>query len=173
MVVACLALSIALSGVGYATTLQLPKGSVGSPQLQRNAVTPAKLAPDAVRSAHVLDGSLLASDFKPGQIPQGPKGDKGDRGEPGLPGLTEYQVVERVVTAESSNAATVEIPCPAGKRAFGGGAATTWAWGSGPYIYVSRPSAAGTGWVMSLATLPTKALPSSEVKAYAVCARVS
>ena len=70
----------------------LPRNSVGTLQLKRNAVTPAKIAPKAVRTAHVLDGSLLSADFKAGQIPQGAKGDKGERGEKGergVPGPTE------------------------------------------------------------------------------------
>lgn len=60
-----------------------PRNSITSLQLNRGAVTAAKIAPNAVRTAHVLDGSLLAADFKPGQLPQGPKGDKGDKGDRG------------------------------------------------------------------------------------------
>jgi hypothetical protein len=57
----------------------LPPNSVGTPQLKRNAVTRPKLAPNAVRSAHVLDGSLLASDFRVGQLAEGVSTD-----DPGL-----------------------------------------------------------------------------------------
>ena len=67
----------------------VPRNSVGTPQLKRNAVNARKLAPNSVRTAHVLDGSLLAADFKSGQIPQGPKGDKGEKGDRGEPGPTE------------------------------------------------------------------------------------
>ena len=59
------------------------RNSVGTLQLKRNAVTARKIAPNAVRGAHVLDGSLLATDFKGGQLPAGPKGDKGDKGAQG------------------------------------------------------------------------------------------
>ncbi len=72
MVVACLALAIALSGVGYAA-VALPRNSVGTAQLKNNAVNAAK----------VKDGSLNAADFAAGQIPAGPKGDKGDTGATG------------------------------------------------------------------------------------------
>jgi hypothetical protein len=91
LVVACVALLVALGGTGYATGLTVPRNSVGAPHLKRNAVTSAKLAPNAVQTAHVRDGTLLAEDFKPGQLPRGPKGDKGDkgdRGDTGPPGPT-------------------------------------------------------------------------------------
>jgi hypothetical protein len=84
LVVACIALGVALGGTSYATVMNVPKSSVGTPQLKRNAVKAAKIAPNAVRTGHVLDGSLLAADFKAGQIPQGPKGDKGDKGDNGI-----------------------------------------------------------------------------------------
>ncbi len=82
---ALLALFVALGGTSYATVLNVPKASVGTPELKRNAVKAAKIAPNAVRTAHVLNGSLLSEDFRAGQIPQGPKGDKGDKGDEGDP----------------------------------------------------------------------------------------
>jgi hypothetical protein len=75
MVVALLALSVALGGTGYAAT-KLPKNSVGSAQIKRNAVTGDK----------VDDGSLFVNDFAPGQIPKGPKGDVGPQGPAGPTG---------------------------------------------------------------------------------------
>ncbi len=72
-----LALFVALSGTAYAATL--PRNSVGPAQLKRNAVTSAKVKP----------GSLLASDFRRGQLPagpQGPQGPQGPRGPEGPPG---------------------------------------------------------------------------------------
>jgi hypothetical protein len=90
MVVACIALLVALGGVGVAAT-RLPVNSVGTAQLRANAVNSAK----------VKNGSLRAIDFAPGQLgggkpgasgsngatgPQGPKGDRGPKGDPGPPG---------------------------------------------------------------------------------------
>jgi hypothetical protein len=85
------ALAVAVLGstpIGEAArSLVLPPKSVG----------PAQLKPDAVTSGKVKNGSLLAVDFKQGQLPTGPagppgpagqaggKGDKGDRGERGEP----------------------------------------------------------------------------------------
>ena len=128
MVVACVALLVALGGTGYATVLNVPKNSVGSQELKRNAVTPAKIAPNAVRTAHVLNGSLLAVDFKAGQIPQGPKGDKGDKGEKGDrgdPGAT--NVVVRTQSPCPAGLTTggfcvMRPMCEANERAVGGGA---------------------------------------------------
>jgi hypothetical protein len=80
MVVACAALFVSLGGVGYAA-ITLPKNSVGTKQLKRNAVNSAK----------VKKHSLLRSDFKRGQIPRGPQGAQGiqgiqgPKGDPGTP----------------------------------------------------------------------------------------
>ena len=71
LVVACLALTVALGGTSYAA-VTLPRNSVGTPQLKRNAVNSAK----------VKNFSLLRADFKRGQVPAGP------RGLQGLPGAT-------------------------------------------------------------------------------------
>jgi hypothetical protein len=89
MVVACLALLVALTGTSVAAVSQLPRASVGTPQLKRNAVTAQKINPNAIRSGHVLNGSLLSEDFKPGQIPAGPQGPQGPPGAQGVPGPQE------------------------------------------------------------------------------------
>ena len=75
MVVACVALTVALGGTSYAA-VNLPRHSVGTAQLKRNAVVSAK----------VKNRSLLALDFKKGQLPAGPPGAKGDKGETGAIG---------------------------------------------------------------------------------------
>jgi hypothetical protein len=69
-IVAYLALFVALGGGAYAA-LKLPKNSVGSKQIK----------PNAVKSSKVANGSLLAGDFKAGQLPAGPRGVKGDKGD--------------------------------------------------------------------------------------------
>jgi hypothetical protein len=80
MVVAFIALLVAMGGTGYAA-IALPKNSVGTKQLKRNAVNSAK----------VKKHSLLRSDFKRGQIPRGPQGAQGiqgvqgPKGDPGTP----------------------------------------------------------------------------------------
>jgi len=57
--------------------LVLPENSVGALQIKKSAVTGLK----------VKNGTLLAADFKPRQLPAGPLGPKGDKGDPGGQGL--------------------------------------------------------------------------------------
>lgn len=90
LVVALIALFVAMGGVGYAA-FKLPKNSVGPKQIKANAVTSSK----------VKNRSLLAADFKAGQLPAGAKGapclasdpkcrgPKGDTGAQG-PGTRTY-----------------------------------------------------------------------------------
>ena len=75
MVVACTALLFSLTGAGYAAGMLGPN-SVGTKQLKRNAVISSK----------VKNRSLLAVDFKAGQLPRGSKGDPGAPGQQGQPG---------------------------------------------------------------------------------------
>jgi hypothetical protein len=75
--VAYLALFAALSGTSYAAV-----------KLGRNAVKTPNIAPNAVTSAKVRNGSLLAADFKAGQLPAGARGDAGPAGPTGAPGAT-------------------------------------------------------------------------------------
>jgi hypothetical protein len=81
--VAYVALFVALGGTSYAATA-LPRNSVGAPQIKTGAV----------RSGEVKDSSLLAKDFKAGQLPRGATGATGAAGlagaagAPGAPGAT-------------------------------------------------------------------------------------
>ena len=74
-VVATAALFIALGGVSYAA-IKVPNDSVGTKQLKKNAVTSKK----------VKNRSLLAADFKAGQLPSGPAGPTGSAGQTGEAG---------------------------------------------------------------------------------------
>jgi hypothetical protein len=67
-VVAYLALFVALGGVSFGAVARLvPTNSVGT--------------------AQVIDHSLLARDFKAGQLPRGARGARGPQGDPGIDGL--------------------------------------------------------------------------------------
>jgi hypothetical protein len=123
--VGLLALFVALSGTAYAATL--PRNSVGTAQLKRNAVTSAK----------VRNGSLLTRDFKAGQVPRGPAGPagakgpagpmgpagpQGPKGDQGLPGALSHTVVrtaQLLTTAGTVRGATAT--CNSGEVTTGGG----------------------------------------------------
>jgi hypothetical protein len=101
MVVACTALLFALTGAGYAAGMLGPN-TVGTKQLKKNAVISTK----------VKNRSLLAVDFKAGQLPAGPPGAPGAPGAPGQPGPP---------GAPNPNADRVNgrrIQCPAGTVEF-------------------------------------------------------
>lgn len=58
LVVACVALSIALGGVGYAAKT-LPRNSVGTTQLKANAVNGSKVANDSLTGADIKESTLV------------------------------------------------------------------------------------------------------------------
>jgi hypothetical protein len=60
--------------------------SVGAAQLKNGAVIRTKLGKNAVASPQVANGSLVAADFKAGQLPAGPAGPTGPAGPAGATG---------------------------------------------------------------------------------------
>ena len=133
------ALAVAVFGstpLGQAAgRLIVPNSSVGPAQLKQNAVSSKK----------VKDGTLLAVDFKAGQLPAGaegakgekgakgdtgaagPKGDtgaagqKGDKGDIGAAGVSGLQVVTASISLAAGAETMTQAYCPAGKKAVGGG----------------------------------------------------
>jgi hypothetical protein len=151
-----------------ASNVILPKNSVGAKQLQTNAVTGLK----------VKDHSLLAADFKAGQLPagsqgpqgeagaQGPKGDKGDKGDTGSPGISGYQIVHFASHAVNpGDLAHAQAQCPSGTKALGGGLAS-----GQPVAVRDSLSPDGTWWYVNAKNVG--AIPTS-VAAYVICAHVS
>ena len=94
MVVALIALFVALGGGAYAA-ISLPQNSVGAPQLKDSAVTAVKLHNNAVTSIKVKEHSLLAKDFKAGQLAAGPQGNTGAQGATGATGPANEQTAYR------------------------------------------------------------------------------
>jgi hypothetical protein len=86
-VVSTLCLFIALGGSSYAA-VKLGKNSVGSKQIARNAVKASETARNSVGSVEVIDRSLLAKDFRRGQLPAGARGPTGPAGDAGPAGPT-------------------------------------------------------------------------------------
>jgi hypothetical protein len=76
LVLACLALLVAVGGTSYAQ-VALPANSVGTKQLKNGAVVASK----------VKLRSLLARNFKLGQLPAGPRGAQGLPGAAGPQGV--------------------------------------------------------------------------------------
>lgn len=109
-VVATLALFLVLAGgTAYAATELIPNNSVGSKQLKKEAVTPAKLSK---ASKQTLTGPQGATGATGATGPQGPKGDRGDVGPAGpfpasLPSgktLTGFFAVTGVATGSGQRA---------------------------------------------------------------------
>ena len=173
MIVACVSLVVALGGVSYAAGV-LPKNSVGTTQLKKK---------DAVTGATVADGTLMAADFKSGQLaagsrgPQGTQGPKGDpgvqgpKGEKGDPGAT--NVTKRYATGPSVGSAgfsTATASCQAGETLIGGGAAyaDTGQFSSDPTLTWSGPAPnSDSSWRV---TYRNDGVPSMRAVATALCA---
>jgi hypothetical protein len=171
LVVACVALAVSLGGTGYAA-FKLPAGSVGTAQLKKNAVTSPK----------VKDKSLLAADFKPGQLPAGaigPKGDKGDAGAQGPmgaagpAGVSNLQYVQAVSATDTASPKSMQVSCPAGKKVLGGGFAMSNGAKTAGVTAEGSPKASLDGWE-GTATWPSGVFPQAwRFALYAVCATVA
>jgi len=135
MIVACLALSVALGGTGFAAvSAALPRNSVGTLQLKNSAVTGTK----------VKNFSLTRSDFAPGTLipgaqgPQGPpgsngqqgvKGDKGDKGDKGGVGdiiehMASVSVPGGVKGDGTFDSRSIQVNCASDEKGITGG--TNW-----------------------------------------------
>jgi hypothetical protein len=129
-VMATVAVFVALGGSSYAA-IALNKNSVKSTHIAKGQVKGSDIGRNAVTSAKVKDLSLLAADFRPGQLPAGPKGDtgaqgqKGDTGATGQPGSPGLSGLQRVYVSgpstDSNSPKNTVATCPAGKSAIGGG----------------------------------------------------
>jgi hypothetical protein len=141
LVIACLALVVALGGTSYAQDLRVPLNSVGTLQLRSNAVV----------SSRVRNHSLLAVDFRAGEL-----------------GVKGYEIVTARSDLKSQTVNSVSIPCPAGKRVLGGGGGTLGVvHGDGPYVALSQPFDGGGGWLIQTA----RPIPAdSTLLGYAICA---
>ena len=84
-VVSTLCLFILLGGSAFAA-VRLSKNSVRSKHIKNGQVQRVDLRSNAVNSAKVGDGSLLAQDFAAGQLPKGEKGAPGAPGQDGTDG---------------------------------------------------------------------------------------
>lgn len=152
-VIAVTALVVAVFGstpLGRAAQqLVLPKASVGTAQLKKSAVTGAK----------VKNGTLMAADFKAGQLPAGPRGPQGEIGPQGPPGPVGAPPEGTFTNAITRNGAAVLLDpgktsdvvalCAAGEVATGGGYSLNpplEALASLPSVPGGVPGKPATGW---------------------------
>ena len=112
-VVSTMCLFILLGGAAYAAT-KLPKNSVGSEQIEKNAVNSAKVKN---RTLGLIDFSSAA---RAGL--KGAPGTPGAPGQPGAAGATHLYMQDRMVDVPSGELKSQTALCGAGDRAVGGGA---------------------------------------------------
>jgi hypothetical protein len=155
-VMATVAVFIALGGSSFAaltvTGRNVKDSSLSGRDLRNNSVTGKDVK--GIKSGDVTDDSLLARDFKGGQLPAGPKGDKGDKGDPGTNGGTNAVIRRNDVLA--AGAGDITVHCNPGERAIGGGVGRTDGLTNGlDNLYASYPvtgtgptpdGSAATGW---------------------------
>ena len=169
MVVACLALFVALTGTSVAVVNALPKNSVGTAQLKK----------DAVVSSKVKNASLKAVDFASGQIPAGATGltgatgsagPKGDTGAAGANAAYDGAVRSTMGSWVGPNqTSTVTAPCMAGEIATAGGGWTTGDPSVEPVLRTAVPSGGSppTSWTAVMSTYGSTGLAILET--YVVC----
>ena len=168
--------AVVLASAGSATAARLITGK----QVKNGSIT----------SADIRNGSLVKGDFKAGQVPagargpqgaqgpQGPRGATGGRGANGANGfgLLRYPAVSD--TFVDGEADMVQVACPAGTYATGGGA---WAADSAtlvtdhPEVITSSgllydDDGIGAGWFANVSDVDSGSV---EVKVQVVCANAT
>ena len=168
IVLSITALLVAVLGatpLGEAAREQLaPRNSVGTAQLRTNAVVSSK----------VRNRSLLAVDFRRGQLPRGPAGPQGPvgpQGAAGAPGVSGRELRAATSTNDSSAFKTASATCPTGKQMLGGGVAITPTSASVP-VAITTSYFNGTAWVGS-ARETSPFAGSWVLNVIAICATVS
>lgn len=78
LVISCIALFVALSGVAYAAAL--PKNSVGTRQIKTNGVSSSEIKAKAVSTSEIKDASIQPSDLSAAAKVSGPTGPAGPAG---------------------------------------------------------------------------------------------
>ena len=160
-------------------TAQLRANAVVSGKIRNGSVTGLDVQKLTLTGAHVKPGSLLAANFRAGQLPAGPKGDKGERGEKGEkgdkgvkgdPGLSGYEVVKTApMTLAANSSVLARATCPTGKKPIGGGGHQ--ASGAGGVAYITSSIPIDERQWQAAFKNPTSTQAS--VWAYAVCAMVA
>jgi hypothetical protein len=121
MVVACLALTVALSGAGYAA-LRLPANSVGTNQLKRHAVTGVKVRRDTLTGTHVRESTLAKVRTAARADTAGTADNAATAGSAPVARLDYRQSAPVIIPADPFVHVRQSVSCDAGSNAIGGGA---------------------------------------------------
>lgn len=147
-VMSTIAVFLALGGGAYA--LSLPRNSVTASQIVKNGVGASEIKRNAVRSAEVKNFTLLAEDFKGGQIPAGPPGKDGVNGAANVT----YRSASTAPMAQGLYG-RITVGCDSGERLIGGGAGFPYAGNGAPgYTEYTQLAASAPG-ILTNATFHT------------------
>jgi len=105
LIISVIALFVALGGASYAA-IKIPRNSVGAAQIKKNAVTSTK----------VKDRSLLAKDFRAGQLPRGARGATGPAGPTFSFGYSEYSTASLTYGSDPTYLVSRDIVVPRAGR---------------------------------------------------------
>lgn len=159
-VVSCIALFVALGGVGYAAT-QLPKDSVGTRQLQKDAVTSAKVRNDSLQLAD-LSPQVSQVVTRPGRVVTVNQGTDGisyagcEAGEVATGGGYAFGVDNGLPPEEKFRLISMRPSLKIEKD------------GEPPFYGAPGNGQAAEGWVVEI---ENRGSPSFEFRAYTLCAK--
>jgi hypothetical protein len=169
-VISTLCLVLLLGGGTAYAAARLGKESVGTRQLKREAVTPAKLSKKAKAT---LSGPAGPAGPAGAQGPAGARGEQGIQGIQGSPGISNYQVVTGTPVGSSGGGINLDSAfayCPPGTNPLSGGFSSA---GEDNTIYVrfDQPIGANPGaWFVQTTSATANVYT---ITPYAVCATVS
>jgi hypothetical protein len=173
-VAATLALVVAMGGGAYAASL--PRGSVGTAQLQNGAVTSPKIAAKAVKTAKVKNGAITTSKIATDAVTSTKVKDESIYGNDIAPGVipvgvSGYQVVQVESAVDpTSNSVLLIADCPSNTQILGGGVGALQAnlsTNGGQRVVVSHPFS--EGWQ---AIVYNGNASSQTAQVYAICANL-
>ena len=149
-----------------------PEGPVGPAGPQGDPGEPGPVGPTGPQGPAGPEGP---------EGPAGPQGPQGLTGPQGPSGVGGWTTASRVVGIAPETQTDVVAPCPAGRKALGGGwnevtgSGEDWNWGDFLDVRGSVPTADGTGWRIRATNLGLNffADPTIHVKVTVTCAVVS
>jgi len=162
MIVACLALFVALGGVGYAAA------TINGKDIKNGTVTTKKLKNGTVTNAKVKKSSLQANRLT-ARARNALKGNAGPQGPQGVPGLAGLEQIETAVAPSAGASKTAIATCPEGKQVTGGGVRTLAAEG---LAFVDESIPQGNSWYGEVRTVNSVA-QNFGIRVWVICATVN